>query len=427
MIKIGIWQKKRFWVRIAVMVLIATVFIPGTWFGLKLVMNTQTRLWLPNYTKDLLSFRYAHGNQTEHMFILLCDHWEPGRGTRAMTEARDWLSRFKPIARNHRDSIGRQFRYTWFYPIDGFEPDIISELAQAAFDGYGEIEVHWHHRHDSSPAFETEFVEALTGFTDKGALISSPEASPRFSFIHGNWALDNSRDPKYCGVSDEISILQRLGCYADMTFPSFAVLSQPSTINRIYYAQDTPQSKSYDKGVLAKVGSEGEGLLMIPGPIGINTFNPLLLFETAAIDDAEGSGFSGKVNKPDQFRDYFNPTRVGLWNNLGVGVDGRREWVFVKLHAHGMEHKEILLGGELDAMLFSVEKYCREKGITLHYIVAREAFNLVKAAERQLEGPPEAFYDLIIPPPLNTIQNMALDCQQGLENQLESRLSRPNQ
>ena len=404
-----LWRSKGFWRRASILVLLVAVVVPGLWTVLKVAKNPQTRLWLPNYGKDLLGFRYAHGGQTEHMFVLLCDHWEPGYGDNAIAEARDWLDRFKPIADNHRDSNGRSFRYSWFFPIDGFEPAILGDLAQAAYEGYGEVEVHWHHAHDSSRVFESELAEALNWFTAKGALIAKPGDRPRFSFIHGNWALDNSREPKDCGISDEITILQRQGCYADLTFPSFGFYSQPSTINRIFYAQDTPEPKSYDEGLLAQVGVEGEGLMLIPGPIGFNFRNPLLLFETAAVDDAEGSGFSGKINRPDNFRDYFNPTRVGLWNDIGVGVEGKREWVFVKLHAHGMQQKEILLGGEIDAMLAEIEDYCLDHDITLHYIVAREAYNLVKAAERNLGGPPQDHFDLVIPPPLNTVRSFALE------------------
>ena len=87
-------------------------------------------------------------------------------------------------------------------------------------------------------------------------------------------------------------------------------------------------------------------------------------------------------------------------SRVGRGVDGRPEWVFVKIHAHGVQHGELLLGGELDAMLTGLEDYCRERDIRLHYVTAREAYNLVRAAERGLEGPPEAHYDLDVPPPL---------------------------
>ncbi len=398
------WRRKKFWFRLTAALIVAAIALPGLWIGLKIIKNPQTRVWLPNYARDLVSLRYARGDRTEHMFVLLCDHWEPGRGEPAVLAAEDWLSRFKPIAARHRDSNGHPFRYSWFYPIDGFEPAIAAALARAAHAGLGEIEVHWHHSHDSSTAFESDLRTGLEWFKAVGALVAQPDDEPRFCFVHGNWALDNSRAPKDCGVDDEITILLRNGCYADLTFPSFGFLSQPATINRIYYAQDTPAAKSYDTGIIAREDTEGTGLMIIPGPLGVNFRNLLLCFETAAIDDAEGSGFAGKLRQPSSYEDYFNTSRVALWNNLGIGVEGRREWVFVKLHAHGLQHHEILLGGELDAALTAIERFCRDHDIVLHYIVAREAYNLVKAAERGLDGPPEGYFDLVIPPPLNTVE-----------------------
>jgi hypothetical protein len=99
----------------------------------------------------------------------------------------------------------------------------------------------------------------------------------RFGFIHGNWALDNS-DPngKNCGVSDEIGILRRLGCYADFTMPSAPHGSQTNTINSLYYAKDTPAPKSHNTGkavsikATARLRDQLDKLLMIQGPLGLN-------------------------------------------------------------------------------------------------------------------------------------------------------------
>src|SRR5438132_607974 len=42
-----------------------------------------------------------------------------------------------------------------------------------------------------------------------------------YGFIHGNWALCNSRpDGRWCGVNNELEILRATGCYADFTMPS---------------------------------------------------------------------------------------------------------------------------------------------------------------------------------------------------------------
>jgi len=41
----------------------------------------------------------------------------------------------------------------------------------------------------------------------------------RWAFVHGNWALNGS-DHRICRIKDEISILQRNGCFGDFTFPA---------------------------------------------------------------------------------------------------------------------------------------------------------------------------------------------------------------
>ena len=410
------FSRKRF-VKIGRLLILILIGFPSLWVVMKLVKTPNSLTWVPSYTKDLISGQYGHVDETRHMFVLVCDHWEPGSGQKSFTAAQEWLTKFKQIADLHHDTEKRNFRYTWFYPIDNFDHDILALLSEAANEGYGEVEVHWHHHHSSSSEFERDLKMALAEFMKAGAITDQSDSGPHFAFIHGNWTLDNSGSPHTCGISDEISILMRNGCYADLTFPALGNKAQPHMINRIYYAIDTPAPKSYDRGIPAKVGSLGVGLMMIPGPLALDFRDPLRLFENAALDDAEGSGLLARIRKPENYRDYFKSHRVRLWNQIQVGIEGRPDWVFVKLHAHGMQHRKVLLGGELDAALSAIESYCESHGIALHYIVAREAYNLVRAAEQGAIGAPEDLYDFAIKPPLNTLagdpaQQAALEAPQ---------------
>ena len=92
-----------------------------------------------------------------------------------------------------------------------------------------------------------------------------------YGFIHGNWALCNSRpDGRWCGVNGELDVLRATGCYADFTMPSAPTNTQTSTINSIYYAADVPgRCKSHDRGLRARVGAAppAEHLSMIQGPL----------------------------------------------------------------------------------------------------------------------------------------------------------------
>ena len=392
--------------RQALALLLALLAVPFAWSALKLARNGHPERWVPSYLADLARGGRPGSERTTDLIFLLCDHWEPGSGQAGIRKAARWLERYKPIADRYHDTQGRRFQYTWFYPIDNMEPAVLRLLARAASEGYGEIEVHWHHNHRSEEAFCADLQAGLAQFTAVGALVAEPGAEPRWCFIHGNWALDGSV-PKRCGMNRELTLLQRYGCYADLTFPAPGTTAQPATINRIYYAQDDPRPRSYDKGVPATVGSHGEGLLMLPGPLGLDLRDPLILIEHGVLDDARGSGFSGRILHPASGADYFSAHRVALWDDIHVCVAGRPEWCFVKIHAHGVQHRKILLGGELAAMLDAVTAYCRQRGIRLHFVTAREACNLVWAAERGLTGDPTPYYDLVIPPPVNRRQVVA--------------------
>ncbi len=391
--------------RLLILIVTGAVLVLPAWLGLKIVKTKHSSLWVTTYFREWLGGRYAANDESQHFVFLMCDHWEPGGGPRGQERANFWLSNFRKVASRHKDSLGRHFQYTWFYPIDNFDPVVIDSVAATAKLGFGEIEVHWHHGHPDGATFERDLAASLPGFTRVGALIDHPEATPRFSFIHGNWALDNSGAPRLCGVDEEIRILQEHGCYADFTFPALGTSAQPRMFNRIFYATDTPEPKSYDLTAKpAKVGDRGEGLMMVPGPLGFDFRDPRIFIEYGCLDDAQGSGLTGRFFKPNSASEYFRPHRVDLWNRIGVGVEGRPEWVFVKIHAHGIPHRELFFAGEMDAMLSAVEEYCRDSGLTLHYVTAREAYNIARAAEAGLSGNPASYYDFEIPAPMTRMQ-----------------------
>ena len=68
----------------------------------------------------------------------------------------------------------------------------------------------------------------------------------------------------------------------------------------------------------------------------------------------------------------------------GVHVEGRPEWIFIKVHTHGTQERDMdtLLGAEMEAMHAHLEcAYNDGTDFVLHYVTAREAYNIVKAAE----------------------------------------------
>ena len=96
--------------------------------------------------------------------------------------------------------------------------------------------------------------------------------------------------------------------------------------------------------------------------------------------------------------------RVDDWIRKNIHVKGRPEWIFVKIFTHGAiaEDHEAVLGAWRDKMQTYLEKnYNDGKNYVLHYVTAREAYNIAKAAEAGKKGNPNAYRDFLIPPYVN--------------------------
>ena len=327
--------------------------------------------------------------------ILLClvDHFEPqvGKPKPEVSKARlnDWVVRYPQIADRHRDADGRVPAHSFFYPWDEYVESEFQELQRLCQAGYGEIEVHLHHRDDTEESLRKLLSEAIDTFAKFGALSTWSDGKIAWGFIHGNWALDNSRQDggrNYCGVNSEIRLLKELGCYADFTFPAWNQTAQPRMTNTIFYATDDPQRpKSHDRGVPAQAGKNGEGdLLLIQGPLS------LYLQKTEgkarpAVDDGDIASYR-----------RFRPERLDRWVESGIHVAGRPDIVYIKLHSHGAAdaNREAMLGADLE-LLFSDAEARYNDGVKyrLHYVTAREMFNIVKATEANADCPIEIARD----------------------------------
>jgi len=326
------------------------------------------------------------------------DHFEPRwHGADLETERRRvarWADEYPRLCAGRADADGCPPRHTFFFPSEEYRSEHIDRLVDLGRQGLGEIEVHLHHDRDTSEGLRTNLEEFLRRLMTHGAIPVDPKnGQPLWAFVHGNWALDNSRpDGRWCGVNDELSVLASLGCYADFTLPSAPDRTQTSTINSIYYATDDPsQPKSHDKGAPVVVGGSPSGQLMIvQGPLGLRWKRRFGL-PVPGIENGD-------------VRESHPPTRqrVDYWVKTGVHVRGRPEWVFVKIHTHGTKEVDMpaLLGGPVAQMFDYLERrYNDGVNYRLHYVTAREMYNIARAAECKLTGDPGRFRDLVIPRP----------------------------
>jgi hypothetical protein len=332
-----------------------------------------------------------------HVLFCLVDHFEPIRTGSTREKHRErmhrWLDRFPALAMRHRDSHERPVQHSWFYPGEEYDPEILDDLAKLCHQGWGEIELHLHHGHDDAETLRKKFLAGIEHFSKHGALVTQ-ETPPRYAygFIHGNMALANSRyDPEFCGVDEEIRILKETGCYADFSMPTAPCVSQTKKVNSIYYATNVPgRPKSHNWGVDVETGRPPTGdLMIIQGPIGFNwhsrKFGIIPRIENAELQESNPATLS----------------RIRTWVRQHVHVKGRPEWVVVKVSCHGAEDQnaDVLLGKSADQMYSDLEREYRDReGYCLHYVTARELYNIIKAAEAGMAGDPSLYRDFEIPP-----------------------------
>ena len=224
-------------------------------------------------------------------------------------------------------------KYTFFYPEEEYQKDDLNALAELCRAGYGEVEIHLHHDNDTSENLRRTLIDYKKRlYEDHGLLsIDSLSGEIAYGFIHGNWALDNSRpDGRLCGVNNEIEILIETGCFADFTMPSAPDDTQTRKVNSIYFAQDDPNMpKSHDTGIDAKINGKHQGLLMIQGPLSPAWHNKKWGF----LPRIENGGLM--LEAP------ITPERVRCWINTHICVINSPRNVFVKLYTHGTQEKNM--------------------------------------------------------------------------------------
>lgn len=346
--------------------------------------------WLPHYLWRSLGRTLAGGGkQTRHIYFAICDHFEPYWGKADKGTARKrlqrWLDEYPKAAEKYRDSEGEMLKYSFFYPEEEYQKDDLEALAGLCHAGYGEVEVHLHHDNDTSENLRLTLLDYKKRLHEEHGLLSVDKHTGEivYGFIHGNWALDNSRpDGRWCGVNDELTVLQQTGCYGDFTMPSAPSPTQTRKVNSIYYAVDDPQRpKSHDWGSNARVGLQSEGLLMIQGPLAPAWHHRKWGF----LPRIENSGLTASTP--------LSRARVRSWITAGVQVEGAPEHVFVKLYAHGTQEKSLEMffdRGGMAQVLEQMKEEGERMGCKVHFVSAREMVNVIHALEGQ-GGKPEVF------------------------------------
>ena len=369
---------------------------------LKRLQQKYFERWLTGYARQLVTSSWRGERPlggwrggTRHLMFALCDHYEPrwSKPSQQQAEARvrRWLEEYPAVTAPFRDGDGKGPQHSFFFPGEEYHPAFFDMIDPMVRNGCGEVEVHLHHDGATSHSFRAEMDAYIKLFAERGHLPRDPNGRPRYAFIHGNWCLANARpDGRWCGVDDEMTQLFDSGCYADFTFPSAPDVSQPNIVNQIYWPQgDLTKRRAYERGERAQVGRRyHDRLLMIQGPLAIARRPGSLAMRI------ENGGLSG--------HDPPSAARVRTWVRQNIHVQGRPEWLFVKVYTHGAPeaNADVLLGAaghEMHQTLTS--EYNDGTHWKLHYVSAREMYNIAMAAIDAKRDDPNDYRDYVLPPP----------------------------
>ena len=356
--------------------------------------------WLPAYGWQRLVRRPPRFGPV-HLMIALADHFEPaimpeapwGYADRDEQERRveRWCREYSKTVKDWRDADGQPFRHTYFYPAEQYDKRLIDRLAAHCQVGWGEIEIHLHHGVEVPDTAENthrtliEFRDALAGH---GCLARwNGEGPPRYAFVHGNWAVANSAGGDFCGVDGEMQILAETGCYADLTLPAAPSRAQVAKINALYEcALPLDRRVPHRRGRDLRRGCPPKSFpLIIQGPLGINFSRrvgrwPVPCVENGALTAA------------------YPPTmgRLQLWRQAGITVRGCPDWLFIKLHCHGMDPRDeaAMLGEPMQQFLkeLTIGPHARSE-YRVHFVTAREMVNIILAACDGRDGNPGDYRD----------------------------------
>ena len=331
----------------------------------------HAEIWFSPYLKDRLKKRLRSA-KPKRAWVAITDHYEPmGQGASLETAFRrvaQWRDKWPRIADDApRDAAGQRPQHSFFYPQEEYRREILDGIAEMVRLGVGDVEVHLHHSAEKRDSFIQKMTEFCRRLTDDHGLLRQQNGRTVFGFIHGNWALDNSRpDGKFCGLNGEIALLRDLGCYADFTMPSVPSATQGRVVNKIYWCTNNADNRprSFDHGIEATLGGGKNGdLLMITGPLGIRFGSRLM----PRVETGEIAAY-----------DPATPARVRQWFDLSpmIGED-----VFIKLYAHGGPDRNLepLLNGNLANMYQWFADEANRRGIEIHWATAWQMYQAASA------------------------------------------------
>lgn len=335
----------------------------------------------------------------QHLIIVVANHFEPGWNEECRTLAwatqlkrlDRWCEQARAIGNAVRDADDTPFRHTNFYPAEQYHAPLLERMAELQAEGLGEVEIHLHHgveQPDTAANLRRALVEFRDALAEEHRCLSrmTDDGPPMYAFVHGNWALANSAGGRCCGVDSEMQILAETGCYADFTLPSAPDQSQVARINAVYQpGHPLHQPKPHRSGPGLRVGDTPTLPLIFTGPLVFDWRRRVRGLPVPRLD-------SGALiaNYPTDLG------RLNNWTGAHISVNGRPDWVFIKLFCHGFFDfdQDAMIGDSMRRFWTEALELGERTGrFQIHFASAREAFNMAMAAIEGRNGNPGAYRD----------------------------------
>jgi len=335
-----------------------------------------------------------------HLIFVVANHFEPSWNQERIpldwaiqrSKLQHWSKQARQIGRAIRDFDSMPFCHTYFVPAEQYHPSLLDDLAELQAEGFGEIEIHLHHG-VRKPDTADDLKRTLETFRDvlaerHGCLSRlNGIGAPMYAFVHGNLALGNSRGGRCCGVDSEFQVLAETGCYADFSLPTAPDQSQVPRINTIYQCGRPLHERSpHRSGRSLRVNDSPALPVLFTGPLVLGWRGRRL--GRVPIPSIEDSVLS--ASRPP------NLDRLRDWRRAGIGIRGRADWSFIKLHCHAFftEDQPSMIGDSMRVFLEELLELADRSGeFKVHFATAREAFNIAMAAVEGQPGEPGRYRD----------------------------------
>jgi len=299
--------------------------------------------------------------------------------TIAMEQVLDSLS---GVLSDHKDRDSSIVRITFVTYADSTRLRLLTDFCKS---GFGEVEYLLRSECDTVPDAGQMLDDDLDILKSFGWAMTD-DSEVRFAVLqrravsrHLNREIDSS-----------LNHLAARGCYLDLSESHRHNISRSTIVNSIYLVSTHAEEPgSFANQCELVAGKLGRGrLLVVDSPLLIDWSDWRDWYVPLVEDGKLTPGIPADSN------------RVNSWIRANVHVTGQPNWIFVKLVTDSLLHVESasLLIASIDRMLEYLERLPDDGQYRIHYVTAREMYNIARAAEAGESGDADDFRDYLIRP-----------------------------